>query len=1122
MGRCSVVNSPFSPEASPLRVEGMDVVPHPLLIEASAGSGKTWTLAHLSARFMIEEDIEPRELLLVTFTRDAARQLKGRIRRRLDELIEVFDREDFEPSWMAPYRDRWESPGQRERDLRRARSVRERVDDVDTRTFHSFAAQRADSVREGLGDITPYLERAAREVVAKWARENSDEFERLVEVWGESAAGRLEAIVHVARALEDSGWSESTSASTVRVLEPVERRTPEDFAAQVQSHLAKSAVTRARELGRRAGVQTFSDVVRSLGERLSSPEGEQLIDEFRARYRVVMIDEFQDTDPLQWRIVSDIFRGAPNTRLIMVGDPKQAIYGFRSGGVDTYLAVRHSLQDNHIITLSKNFRSTPGVVAGVNDVFRGAHLHVGVDEVDPNTEYPPAQAARTDAVPRRVTPTGDERSVTLRVVTGDLGDVERDVVRVVHHLRQQPGVSLRDIAIVCRRNDQCRQLLRALRRGGVAAVSESSHSVFDTEASFQLSQLVAAAADGNDVGLTHVLRLTWFRDACQGNLVLALSHLRRDMGRSGAIALSRFLLRRDVTATVARTAGGERHLTDLAHLSELIATSLSGVRSWRSVEDWLSGSLRRTESDVDEVARRLETDDDAVRVLTIHRSKGLEFPFVLMPHVAYSPPVRQSTGPKSVGRWVEGGVTVIDGGSGIDWGEDRGESRRLVESAQLAGEQRRLLYVALTRAAEGFVGWYRPPGKVPLANEAARLLFDREPRESGVWPVRARTYRELAEITGAKHRRRLDPSVSAHFPEELRGFDDWVDAAAAEPLTLCRYAFAHSAVRVESPNDEPVTPFADEVSLTATDYTVRTPPQRDGRWRRWSYSNVAYRLNEVGAGVEEETPGFDEAPVDAPEVRGDVARVFGGLAGRELGVGVHRALELLLSRQVLDPGEAVRHAFEESWPDRPLSGSEVGVVADALGRIRSRRFSAWSDLGLIDFTPDSAIAEMRFTLGLGAAHPGRLEALARRLTTVLDTKDFGDYFAASTVSALDEGWLVGSLDAVIMTSDERFRIVDYKTDQLPGASRPFRPDALGRHMRDHHYPWQALFYSVALHRFLGERVSGYNPVTHFGGVDYYFVRVVGDASAESNDGLYSWSPPVEAILVASQMMGALT
>ncbi len=1113
------VTTDFSPTTSPLSLEGVDAVPHPLLIEASAGSGKTWTLAHLSARLLIEEDVEPREILLVTFTRDAARQLRARVRQRLDDIVDAFERDDHSLNWMAPFHERWITGGSREEDMARARWARQRVDELDARTFHSFAAQRSTTLREGMGDPVPLLERAVREVVARWSHGHPEELAEFVEVAGESLAGRLATIYEVARALYDSGWSDSSDSSVVRVAAPDSGLTPQDRVARMQSHLAQETVRRARELARRMGRQSFSDVLSDLGERLDGPDGDRLTQELRSLYRVVMIDEFQDTDPLQWRIFERVFRGAARTRLIMVGDPKQAIYGFRSGGVDTYLSVRNSLgARGALVHLTENYRSTPRVVSGINDFFGGANLHYTVDDPEAGISYFPVRPVRPD-VPRHALSSGaDTSAVVFRFCSGGRDELVDDVVEVVRHLHGR-GVGLRDIAILCRRNDECRRVLSRLRQAGVPAVSESSHSVLDTEAAFQVGQLVAALNEPDDVGLTHVLSLSWFRSVDEGDLLATLAQLRREVETTGVVSLVRFLRRPDVLRVVASSRDAERHLTDLAHLGELLARELSATSSLNLVDQWLNASMRHGDTALDDSARRLESDKDAVRILTVHRSKGLEFPYVLAPFFNYFPPRSTSTGPRALRRWVDGSTTVIDGGSGLSWGEDEGVERSLISDAQAAAEHRRLLYVTMTRAAEGFVGWYRANPSTPMRSETARMIFDRAVQRSGPWPVRARPFRDLAEITGAQNLRRREVESLEGFPQSLREYDDWVDAASKAPLTLAHYAFEGSAVRVE-PLEPLVTELTtDEVTEIRWPLETREAPRREGRWRRWSYTSVTRRLSESDSGVVEDVPGADEPQLSSPDVEVSVATVFGTLSGRELGVGVHRVLELLLSAQSPDVSDAVRRAFTEITPERPLSESDREKTIEALGLIRHRRFSQWSDWSLNDFDPTTAIAEMRFTVGLGSPSPSRLRDLASYMGGVLAGGEFGEYFNSSKVSALDEGFLVGSLDAVLRTPDGKFRIVDYKTDQLAGARRPFDSVMLRRHMVEHHYPWQALFYSVALHRFLSERVSGYDPAHHLGGVDYYFVRVVGDPRAHDEDGLFTWNIPPEAVSEASRIMG---
>jgi exodeoxyribonuclease V beta subunit len=1130
----------FDVVTSPLRDGQIDAVPSPLLIEASAGSGKTWTLAHLSVRFMVEDHVEPDEILLVTFTRDAARELRGRVREHLDEVIEFLGQSNVERDahdWRAAWARRWDTGATRAQDLRRARLCRANLDGLQARTIHSFAAVNTVGPAKGLGDDGRLWRQALAECWARWSLRRPTDLALI------TAHGDRVTLDAVARVLYEAGVRTRGGGAAVDILprpDDAARLDEPTRAARLQRELALDVVHRFCDLLRQARRTSFADLVVGLADRVDRADATRFVEELRATFQVVMIDEFQDTDPLQWLVFRDVFLAGPRCRLVLVGDPKQAIYRFRSATVETFLEVRDDCRAREVpvVTLTHNYRSTPALVAAINEIFAGTDFHYALEAApsEPVIAYQPARS-RQVALAHPVTAFGErDAAVHLRVAPYRPGP-EPTYVEVAAYVERAraSGVALSEIAVLCASNEDCRRVHRFLTRRRIPATTSSDTSIFKCAAARQLRHLLAALASPEDATLTEALRATWFRgpraedptDHGVGRLVTRLSG---DFATEGVAALSRFLRAPDVQLIVAAQRDGERHLTDLAHLGELLTRECYGVTLPALVLAWLDGAASALDTDENIVTRRLETESDAVRVLTVHKAKGLEFDVVLLPDLVRPFHPVERKGRWALRRWVHDGRTVVDAGSGMAWGAPAAvlERDRRTEAGD-AGEQRRLLYVALTRARVAAVAWVRLRKPTPLSGEFARLLLDREITDGGSSVVRNRSLAETRELfVGSGWRAKDDPVFRQ---------------AKADPAAVVRRHFATSENLEVMAIGDPVPAW-----VAAFD-EARDQPRREApevarapffahQRRRWSYSDVARDLKEIGESLDvelDEAAGADEAELSEDErvlsevvVRPDVANVFGRLSGKRLGVVVHRVLERFVAS-----GVPVERLLDQALVENGVSAHEVG---DALATLRlslhqvvDRPLGATlqgRSLGTVNAT--DVATEMRFLLALGdAASASRLaDALAAVRAHDQSGPDgrglFAPYLNSPTAfqNRLTEGYLVGSLDLTVRGLDGRYRVVDYKTDQLAGARRPYAPDNMIAHMTDHHYPLQALFYAVALHRFLRSRLVDYDPERHLAGVDYYFVRVVGDGSAEADDGLLSWPISPAAVVAASDALGA--
>ena len=1090
------------------------------LLEASAGTGKTFTIAALTARYVAEAKKPIDRLLVITFTRMATGELRERVRERLvsahDGLSAILDHEhppeNDEIVRLLADVDDGEKAARRDR---LAKAVAD-FDAATIETTHGFCLQ----VLYGLGtagdvdrdvtlveDVRDLMEEVVDDLyLRKFAhRGAAPDF------------SRREALEVAWKVLNHPAARLFPPRSDTPDLSAVRRR----FADAVRDELDHRK--RARK------ILTYDDVLMRLRDTLQDADrGAQARFVLRNRYDVVLVDEFQDTDPVQWDIMREAF-GGPDFPLVLIGDPKQAIYAFRGADVDAYLSASRVVEQRW--TLDENWRSDEHLLRAYDALFANARLG------HPDIAYRKIKAAPPNVTPRLlgapvVAPlrvriahrtdglieTGAQgllvTSDAREVIAADLAaqTVELLVARPTIVERHRDGsdagerpLGAGDIAVLVRSNKEAFIVRDALHEVGVPAVIGGAGSVFLADPAREWLRLFEALERPTSRDRASLAALTqfvgWSAAEVAGASEDTWEDLHWDLHRWAAVLRDKgvatlyetVLAERGVPARVLAREDGDRFMTDLRHIAQLLheAAVSEGVGA-TATANWLGRRINEAERSVEseDRTRRLESDAAAVQVITIHRSKGLEFPVVLCPYAwdGYIHPVDVPVYHDP----DHGNERTIDVGS-----SDRElKQHRLWEEYEGQGEDLRLLYVALTRARHQAVLWWASAwftANSPLS----RLLFDRDPAGT-VAPKGRKKSRPDAEVEAAFAA--LGPEVS-------------VERVSRPPGT-----------RWEG-EDVPV------VGLEA----ARFARVLDGEWRRLSYSSITSGLHDhpVIASEPEQPLIADE---DTVPVRGagdgpandalrNVALGLGAMPGGTLvGTVLHRVLELV-EFDAPDLEDEVRRALAEevAWRNVDLGDTE-DVVAGLCTAIRLPLGSDVAGARLSDVSRGRRLDEMGFELPLvGGDRPsGALEVsdIADLLEGHLPDGDpvraYAERLRDGTVSRELRGYLNGSLDLVFRLDDGRYVLADYKTNRLGPPDEPltawhYRPEAVQAEMLQAHYPLQALLYAVALHRYLRWRLPGYRAADHLGGILYLFLRGMSAAEpmavGDGPCGVWYWRPP---------------
>jgi exodeoxyribonuclease V beta subunit len=825
------------------------------------------------------------------------------------------------------------------------------------------------------------------------------------------------------------------------------------------------------ERKRDARMQSFDDLLLELRAALRQPQGGALAVRLRARWHAALVDEFQDTDPAQYDIVRTIW-GDGGRPLFVVGDPKQAIYRFRGADVYAYLAARNDADARH--DLIRNWRSEPGLIAATNALFARAGRPFVLDAIP----FQPAFAARTGgslavageaAEPFRIWFLGrdDDGKVLAkgiaarRVAEAAAAEIARllrladdgktqvpDPPRAPRHL--EGG----DIAVLVRSHRQGRLVADALARRGVPSVQQAADSVFASAEAAELRRVLLAVADPGRDEVVRAALGTELLDVSGEQLLALLADDRAWSDRLEAFHRYHLVWRehgfgrmfRELLATegvsprLLEYADGERRLTNLLHLGELVAEEAARrPRGLDALVQWMAERAADEHPESEEQQLRLESDEHVVKIVTVHKSKGLEYPVVFCPFVW--------DGRLFAADWQrERDVVCHDPAAGdratLELEAERSSPLRVQACREELAEQLRLFYVAVTRAIH---------------------------RCTIVWGA-----------TGDSHTAApfwlLHASPGADTVQALQVERDRMDDAALRRDLDALVARSGGAIRVESLPD--TGPSVRRLEAEDTEPLAARPLRRqvDWAWRMASFTAL------TGDRIHE-GPDHDTAHGPAPAGEEGLAQtIFTFPRGARAGTCLHAILERL------DFAER-DSAHRRDVAARELARSGVGlewlpVVEGMLERVLATPLDAARRIRLLDVPRVRRLDELEFTYPLaGFDVPG--------LRAVLDAHGFGAGPFATSLDALTfrsvTGFMRGFID-LVFEADGKYWLVDYKSNWLGPALDDYRAERLPPAMARETYWLQYLIYSVVLHRLLALRLPGYDYDAHVGGVFYLFLR----------------------------------
>ena len=823
--------------------------------------------------------------------------------------------------------------------------------------------------------------------------------------------------------------------------------------------------------------KSFDDLLRLFCEALQGAQGDELAEMIRFQYPFAMIDEFQDTDSQQYAIFSKIYRDNPekNTGFIMIGDPKQAIYRFRGADIFTYLKASEEAQSR--FELTKNYRSEKHLVDGVNALFdfpQSPFIYqninfTAVDSRDDHLRFylnGKAEPAYRFYLTESDKVNKTEMAKICAISIQHWIKIAAENQAVFQNEDTCKTLQPVNIAVLVKNRYEAADIIQELQKLGIASVYLSDQSsVFDSHVAVELLRILKACLNVAERPILNAIATALFglnaadihqiqqNEADWQRWADSFAQYQQTWQRQGILVmLHQILLEQGISERLLSQATGERDLTDFLHLAEILQQAATLHESEAALLSWFEKQIQgegRQEAQI-----RLESERQLVKIVSIHKSKGLEYDLVWLPFLAV-PSKIPTAGDMNVYYSKERDETL--------WDMENRNLNALYE--ETFAEELRLLYVALTRAK------YQMAFALPAQ-------FDKKWNALHYVLSQGEIGKEIA-LSAPKDTETLLQT----FKEKMQ---DNVEISTKSNLE------AFLALSINTKNDE--LKAAEFTGNIEQDWRITSFTSIEQGHRRQSYFTESAGKKHVVFDDAKDYDSQNSIEISTALLNENESNILDLPRGKQVGTALHRHFENCYFSDLANTEE-----IDKLRQSLQLDETFTEPLQNWLQQISHTPLSHEIGIALADLANKDCIKEMPFYLAIREYFD--VEAFNRALKA--------HHHLPSEPLQFEQiqGMVRGSID-LVFRHNGKYYLVDYKSNFLGSTLADYNQEALKKEMLHSHYDWQYLIYTLALHRYLQSVVPHYDYARDFGGVFYLFLRGM---NGEPQSGVFYDRPSVELI-----------
>lgn len=829
--------------------------------------------------------------------------------------------------------------------------------------------------------------------------------------------------------------------------------------------------------------KSFSDLLRLLNRALQGQQGDVLVQQIRNQYPFAMIDEFQDTDQEQYQIFSRIFMSpnSENNGFIMIGDPKQSIYKFRGADIFTYLEAAGAVKERY--TLNKNWRSLGELVTNTNKIFQFPSTAENSPFIEKKIAFSPVEfdqkavrlaenfADLTFYLPEAsATAEWSEKWVakqTAYAIQQSLKAAEQGKP-FLYQENQPIYLEAKDIAILVRSGNQAKLMKQALKACNIASVYLSERSsVFASQEAVDLSHILKACLQPQKTSLL----LSAIGSSLWGLTASKIFDLKQKEGEWDKLAeqfeqyrliwqhqgilpmLHKLFLKERIIERLYAAENAERRLTDVLHLAELLQAKMDIFENENALLQWFEQQIAEPNENSDEQKLRLESEEDLVKIVTIHASKGLEYPVVWLPFVAFNNDHKKD-------REL---TTYRDENGTLCW-QSKGDVANDAVNKEMYAEELRLLYVALTRAKYQMHLVLPDSFKNKEKSDWNALLYLLSNGEIGLGETAQNVMNSEDYIT----KKGFEPEHITWWQSGVLA-DDWKPKKHHHSELQAKNFTGHIAQHWS------VTSFSHLKSV------------HDRLQQRQQQSQERVLLQD-----------YDLQQPQEIVIENDARELYSAFTfphSIKVGNLLHRFFEKWNFNQTITAESVVplceQLELDENWREPTAKWLETVRVSPMI-----------DGFSLADIRPNKRLDEWQFYLNL--ANPKALPKLNKLLQ---QHSPLAEKLPELQLPQL-EGFVRGFVD-MVAEHQGRYYLIDYKSNFLGYLPQDYSTERIEKTMLNYRYDLQYLLYTLALHRYLKFRLAeNYDYERDFGGVAYLFLRGM---NGNAQSGVYFDKPTLALI-----------